>query len=121
MQKANSLLTHNVIGRITHGLIGLELFLKEKKSNNYLKDFLTLKEEEIKASLLSASAKMGLILVSDITLSEEQNIFVQTVLRAQEAVKKIDVCARIDHYEELESLILDLGSKLDVIYRHLTH
>ena len=52
MLKVNSLLTQNVIGRITHGLIGLDLYIEEKKDNVYLNDFLTLTEDEVKAVLL---------------------------------------------------------------------
>jgi len=118
MQRTNSLLTHNVIGRITHGLIGLELFMNERKYNNYLKDFLTLSEEEIRAALLSSSAKMGLVQVANMPLSEEQTGLIQTVISVQETVKNAD---KIDPQKDIEPLISELGSKLDVVYRNLVH
>jgi len=120
MEKTNSLMAYNVIGRITHGLIGLDLFLNEGKTNNYLKDFLTLKEEEMKVALLSTShaRAVGLVPIANIPLSEEQTSLIQTILKTQEKVRKI---GEIEHPEELEPLIGDLGSKLDVMYRQLTY
>lgn len=117
MLKVNSLLTQNVIGRITHGLIGLDLYIEEKKDNVYLNDFLTLTEDEVKAVLLSTSAKMGLIPRAEVTLSEEEKSLIDTIKKAQAVVKKIDHADA----KELEPIIQDLGSKMNIIYHNLTH
>lgn len=117
MLKANFLSTQNVIARITHGLIGLDLYIEERKDNNYIKDFLTLREDEVKAALLSTSANMGLIPKAEVTLSEEETSLINTIKRAQEIVKKIDHTDA----KELEPIIQDLGSKMNILYRHLTH
>jgi hypothetical protein len=117
MLKVNSLLTQNVIGRITHGLIGLDLYIEERKENTYLKDFQTLTEEQVKAALLSTSVKMGLMPRGEVTLSEEQKSFIDSVKKAQAAVNEIDH----KDAKELEPIIEDLGSRMNIIYRNLTH
>ena len=117
MLKVNSLLTQNVIGRITHGLMGLDLYIEERKENTYLKDFQTLTEEQVKAALLSTSVKMGLMPRGEVTLSEEQKSFIDSVKKAQAAVNEIDH----KDAKELEPIIEDLGSRMNIIYRNLTH
>lgn len=112
----NSLITQNVIGRITHGLIGLDLYIEERKDNVYLKDFITLTEDEVKAALSSTSTKTGLIPRAEVPLSEEETSLITTIKKAQAMVKKID---HVDA-KELEPIIQDLCSKINIVYRNLT-
>ena len=116
MQKADRLLVQNVIGRITHGLIGFDLFTQGKKNNNYLRDFLTLKEDELKLALASASAKMGLI-PATIKVSPEEAGVITAVMGAQQIARKIDKVSS----EEIERIITDLEQKLNLFYRSATY
>jgi len=104
---------YNIIGRITHGLIGMDIFLDEKKSNEYLKDFLTLKEDEIKEALLLTSPQKRLIPLAQEKLSNEESAFLKCIKKTQEIVAKID---RIESDSEIEKCINELGSKMDIIY-----
>lgn len=103
----------NIIGRITHGLIGMDIFLNEKKGNEYLQDFLTLKEDDIKEAFLSISAQKKLIPSHEAKLSDEENVFLDCVRKAQGLVAGID---RVKSHKEIEDCINELGSKMDVIY-----
>jgi len=114
MQTKNSFPLQNIIGRITHGLIGLDIFLKEKKTNTYLDDFLTLKEEEIKAALVSAYARTKLVPPAEIQLSEEQSATIKCVIRTQKMISNLD---KVNSEKEIEASIEELGMKLDVIYQ----
>jgi len=114
MQTTNSLPLQNIIGRITHGLVGLDIFLNEKKTNNYLDDFLTLEEEEIKVALISASAKTKLVPPTEVQLSEEQNAAIECVIRTQKLISNLD---KVNSEKEIEASIDELGAKLDVIYQ----
>lgn len=116
MQKADCLLVQNVIGRITHGLIGFDLFLQGKKNNNYLGDFLTLREDELKLALASASAKMGLI-PAGIKVSPEEVSAITAVMNAQRVARKIDKVSS----GEIERIITDLERKLDLFYRSVRY
>lgn len=102
----------NIIGRVTHGLVGMDLFLNERKSNDYLKDFLTLTEDEIKAVLLSSISKKRLIPQGEAELSEEEKSFIASI------GKTLEIIARIDRIEskEIEDCINELGNKMDTIY-----
>lgn len=113
MQKTNSLPLQNIIGRITHGLVGLDIFLNEKKTNDYLDDFLTLKEEEIKAALVSASSKTKLVPPAEVELSNEENAVIECVIQTQKLILNLD---KVNSEKHIESSIDELGTKLDVIY-----
>ena len=52
---SNSFVLQNVVSRITHGLIGVDLYMQEKKENEYLEDFLSLEIKEISQALTSLS------------------------------------------------------------------
>lgn len=85
---SNIILGQNVIGRITHGLIGLDIFTREKKENRYLQDFLSLEAREINAALTSASA--GRLVPNARRVSfEESTDLLQKILQAQEVVRHI--------------------------------
>jgi len=114
MQAANSFLVQNVVGRITHGLIGLDIFLNEKRSNDYLEDFLTLEEEEIKEALATASLKTGLIPTSPAKLSEEEEALILCVAKTKRLISTLE---KAGSEEDVEKAISELGVRLDVIYR----
>ena len=114
MQATNSFLVQNIVGRITHGLIGLDIYMNEKESNDYLKDFLTLKGEEIKAALVSTSSKTKLIPTAKVELSEEEEALIRCVAKTQELVLNLD---KVNSEKEIENSIKELGAKLDVIYK----
>jgi len=114
MQATNSFLVQNVVGRITHGLIGLDIFLNEKRSNDYLEDFLTLEEEEIKEALATASLKIGLIPTAPAKLSEEEEALIQCVAKTKRLISTLE---KAGSEEEVERAISELGVRLDVIYR----
>lgn len=114
MQATNSLLIQNIIGRITHGLVGLDIFLNEKSDNNYLKDFLTLTKDEIKEALISTSSKTKLIPTAKVELSDEEEALIQCVTKTQRLILNLK---RVDSDKEIENSINELGAKLDVIYK----
>jgi peptide subunit release factor 1 (eRF1) len=113
MEGKSKLSVQNIIGRITHGLVGMDIFLNEKTRNEYLADFLTLKEDEIKEIFLWTSAQRRLIPSCELKLSDEENGFLECIRRAQEVVQKID---QIESDKEIENCINELGSKMDIIY-----
>lgn len=113
MEEKNKLSVQNIIGRVTHGLVGMDIFLNEKKSNDYLKDFLTLREDEIKEAFLSRSVPKKLIPSHEAELSKEESAFLSCLRKAQEIVAKID---RVESDREIEDCINELGSRMDIIY-----
>lgn len=114
MQTTNSLLVQNIVGRITHGLIGLDIYLNERKSNDYLKDFLTLNKEEIKTALVSTASKTKLIPTAKFQLSEEEESLILCVLKTQQLISNLD---KDVSEKEIEDSINELGTNLDVIYK----
>lgn len=113
MEKEKRLSIQNIIGRVTHGLVGMDVFLDERGSTDYLKDFLTLNEDEIKTAFLSASSTKRLIPRDEAELSEKENAFIACVRKTRELIARID---KIDSTKEIEDCINELGSKMDVIY-----
>lgn len=111
--ESSSLLVQNVIGRITHGLIGLDLYLQEKKKNNYLNDFLTVTENEVKEALLLSTSKLELIPAARNELLNKQIELINIIKETQNMVKNLD---KIDPDKDVVPLIQRLGSKLNIIY-----
>ena len=114
MQRTNSPSMQNVVGRITHGLIGLDIYLNEKKGNDYLKDFLTLEEEEIKCALVATSSTTSLIPPVEGDLSEQMKELLECVARTQQLVSNLD---KANSEEKIMDTIHELGAKLDVLYQ----
>lgn len=112
MQRADRLIVQNVVGRITHGLVGFDLFMQGKRNNHYLRDFLTLSDDELKLALASASVKVGLLPARREVSSEETNI-IAVVKKAQEIARKINQTPS----DEIERTMTDLEDKLSFIYR----
>jgi hypothetical protein len=113
MEEERGFSIHNIIGRVTHGLIGLDLFLNEKKNNDYLRDFLTLHEDEMKAAFLSSSYENELIPSSEPKLSNEAREFIECVKKTQKLVERIN---EVKSQREIEDSINSLGHKMDIIY-----
>lgn len=113
MEEQRGVSIYNVIGRVTHGLIGLDIYLTEKKDNDYLKDFLTLNEEEMRVAFLSSARENELIPPREEKLSEEAEAFIECVKETQKLVQRIN---RIGSPKEIEHSIDSLGKKMDIIY-----
>jgi len=113
MEGRNKLSIQNIIGRITHGLIGMDIYLNEKKSNDYLKDFLTLEENELTEAFLSTNSQKRLIPLHEATLSNEENAFLECVKKAQKIVAGL---GKVESDKEIEDCINELGAKMDIIY-----
>lgn len=113
MEGQRGISIYNVIGRVTHGLIGLDIYLTEKKSNNYLKDFLTLNEKEMRVAFLSSARENELIPPREGELPKEAEAFIECVKETQKLVQRID---KIESSKEIEHSIDSLGKKMDIIY-----
>lgn len=113
MEATNSLLVQNIFWRITHGLVGLDIYLSEKKDNNYLKDFLTLTEEEMTGALLATSTGTRLIPPNNLKLSEEIESLVQCVKNTQNLILNL---GKTGSEKEIEQSIRDLDERLGIIY-----
>jgi hypothetical protein len=99
----NALLLQNVISRITHGLIGLDIYQQEKKPNEYLDDFLSLDIKEIDEALTSISLRRLVPNTRQISL-EEFGSLTQRVLKAKEVIKNLEKRKP----EEIEATAKDL-------------
>jgi len=104
-------LGQNVIGRITHGLIGLDIFIQERKENRYLQDFLSLNAQEINEALTTASAGRLVPNAYRVTLEESANLL-QKILQAQEVVKHI---SKADP-KEIDSAVQNLKKAIRLFY-----
>lgn len=93
----------NVIGRITHGLIGLDIFMQEKKENRYLQDFLSLKAQEINEALMSASVGRLVPNSHGVSLEESANLL-KKILEAQKVAGHIGEASSEEITSAAESL-----------------
>lgn len=99
----NALLLQNVISRITHGLIGLDIYQQEKKTNEYLDDFLSLDIKEINDALTSISPRRLVPDTQQISL-DEFNALTQRILKAKKVIKNLEK----EKSEAVETTIKDL-------------
>lgn len=86
---SNIILGQNVIGRLTHGLVGLDIFMQEKKKNPYLHDFLSLEAREINEALTSASPRRLVPNAYKVSFEESTDLL-KKILKAQEVVRYIE-------------------------------
>ena len=112
METRKSIPVQNIIGRITHGLIGLDIFLTERTANDYLSDFLTLEEDEVRTALLSLGPKSRLVPMTTGKLSDEESDLIDCIKKTQGLVARID---RTES-EEVKAGMSELGAKLDILY-----
>jgi len=108
---SNTVLAQNVMGRITHGLIGLDLFLQEKKDNEYLHDFLSLTASEMNDALTTASVRKLVPNTHKISPGESADLTTQ-VLQTQVIIRKID---KADP-KELELAVKNLKKAMRLFY-----
>jgi len=99
----NALLLQNVISRITHGLIGLDIYQQEKKSNKYLEDFLSLDIKEIEDALTSISFRRLVPNTQQISL-DEFNSLIQRILKAKDVIENLEE----RNPEEIKNIVKDL-------------
>jgi len=85
----NVILVQNVISRIAHGLIGLDLFTQKKEGNDYLRDFLTLSPMELQEAF-TVSPGTKLVPNSGRNSLEEWTMFINKIQGAQEVIKSIE-------------------------------
>lgn len=104
---------YNVIGRVTHGLIGLDIYVNQKRNTEYLKDFLTLDEQEMRAAFLSITSENELIPHREGKLPEKAEEFIKCVKETQKLVQKI---GKIDSTKEIKQSLDSLEKKMDIIY-----
>jgi DNA-directed RNA polymerase subunit H (RpoH/RPB5) len=86
---SNIILGQNIIGRLTHGLVGIDIFTQEKRENPYLKDFLSLKAQEINEALTSVSARRLVPNTHRVTFEESTDLL-KKILQAQKVIEHID-------------------------------
>lgn len=85
----NGLLMQNVIGRLTHGLIGLDLYEQEKVRNQYLDDFLTLETKEVESALAAKTTK-GLVPAECQVTLEDFGLVTKNIEKAKQTVKNLE-------------------------------
>jgi len=111
----NIILVQNVVSRIAHGLIGLDLFSQRGEETNYLKDFLTLKATDLEQALASAPGATKLVPNSKRTTFEEWAAIVERVLKAQRIIKDI---RNVDR-SEIEHVAKDMQEVMQFFYSQL--
>lgn len=112
MRNIDLVLVQNVIARITHGMVGFDLCLQGKGNNQYLSDFLSLKEDELKSAVGSASANTGFAPLSQEIAVKQGIEIISTVQRAQQLAKKIENTEP----ETISRTIAELEQKLNILY-----
>lgn len=112
MQRADRILIQNVIGRITHGLIGFDLSIQGKGKNQFLQDFLTLKNDELELALISASVKYKWLPAKRVMSPEEKSL-IASVTKAQGIAKRIDQTPT----NKIEQTMTELEERLDLLYQ----
>lgn len=108
---SNTVLAQNVIGRITHGLIGLDLFIQEKRDNEYLHDFLSLTAQELGLALTTASVRRLVPNSHRISFDESAELTTQ-VLQTQVTVRGIANA----NQEEIDLAVENLKKAMRLFY-----
>jgi len=85
----NILLVQNVISRVTHGLLGLDIYEQEKSRNQYLEDFLTLDIEEVQIALIPKVPRALVPTESSVSL-EDFAVLIQNIAKAKKTIKNIE-------------------------------
>ena len=114
-QNSDSALIQNVIARITHGIIGLDLLYQGKKDNMYLNDLLSLEDEEIENALKSK--------IIDKRFAEffplEKDIITKQVKEITDSInitKKL-IENRDINKDEIINMIYELENMLAILYK----
>jgi hypothetical protein len=86
---ANTLLVQNIIGRLTHGLVGLDLYEQEGSRNQYLEDFLSLEMNEVQYAL-AANTPKGLVPSERQVSLEDFGLVIDHIEKAKQTVKNLE-------------------------------
>lgn len=100
-----------VIGKITHGIIGLELYMVENHPNEYLNDFINLEEGEIKSALQGGWVNSSIVSIDQVQPKEFDDI-IETVRHAQQVARNPDQSGN----DQISKAISSLEAKLRLIY-----
>ena len=112
MQGFDLLTVQNVIARITHGMVGLDLFLQGKEYSRYVNDFLSLGEDELEAAMKSANANTGFApYLVGISFPRESEIL-SAVKRAQQIAGRINEADT----ETIQKTMAELEEKVNYLY-----
>jgi hypothetical protein len=111
MHNGDLVLVQNVIGRITHGLIGLDLYKQGNTNNKYLEDFLTLRYNEVKDVLNPLMQTRDLIPIFG-NQSVSMKSVAEIVKKTQEIIRNIDKI----NQEEIDRAMSELENALNIVY-----
>jgi hypothetical protein len=103
----------NVVGRITHGLIGFDLAAQGKDGSKFLADFLSLEDPVLEAALNFISINVGFVPAGSEYPSEEKEALKEAIDHARAIARKGD---KIDS-EEARDAMFDLYGKMGFLYR----
>jgi len=109
------LLLQNIVGRITHGLIGFDLIMQGKDGSKYLADFLSLEEPELDAAFNFASINLGFVPADSEYSSKEKQELKEVIRRARAIAEKGGKMTS----QEAKEIISNLYEKMDFLYRGL--
>jgi hypothetical protein len=86
---SNTLLLENIIGRLTHGLLGLDIYVNEKVKTQYLEDFLTLDSQELQSALTSTAPRYLVPNKCDLSVPEFVAL-VEDIEKAKSIIKNLE-------------------------------
>ncbi len=109
----NVILVQNVVNRIAHGLMGLDLFMQRRERNDYLRDFLTLKSMELEQAF-TPSPGTKLAPNSGRNALEEWVTFIGKIQGAQRVIESIE---NADEHE-IERVASDLQDAVRFFYSY---
>lgn len=107
----NALLLQNILGRLTHGLIGLDLYQQESARNQYLNDFLTLETSEVEQALVAGTPR-GLVPSQCEVSLEEFGTILTDITKAQHTVKNLEK----EKPETIQTTIRNLKKTVTLLY-----
>lgn len=102
----------NVLGKITHGLIGFDLHVQGEEGSKYLNDFLALKDDELDAVFKIATANMHFLPGRDEDTSKEKVELEEAIRRARDIAQHIDAVET----DDIICIIHDLCGKMGFLY-----
>lgn len=107
-------IVQNVIARITHGMIGLDLQAQGKPNNKFVCDLLSLENEEITAALKSTSMSTNISKfapLEDEIIDKHGSEIIASVDKAKRMIKDKET-----DNEKIACMIDELDEKLAVLY-----
>jgi hypothetical protein len=110
MLQVDPILVQNIIGRITHGMIGLDLYFRKKENSQYLKDFLSLNEDDLKCALSLTSSSKHFAPPED--GKDGVDDLAKAVRNAQGLAKNIEQA----NPRSIEKAVRELSVRINVLY-----